>query len=322
MPRVIVFGKSKRRTRKVAHIVRAFQEQGNETLWINAAKIQRFKGDRTEKYILNIIDRFNPDIVFIFSQDIPLPVLQRISGGKIKTVLFYVDWRPDIPASLVELGRLVDIFLVSGRGLIDQYRRAGIHNPIFITDACDKYDHWKQRPILPIWVSDIAFIGQARPHESRLELVRRLKEICEVKVYGRNWKDFCITPTLRSVGPRGYRLICGGAKIILGADIVNNVETHWSNRLWLTLGCGGFLLTNYVPGLEEFFVNREHLVWYKSEDDCMELAKEFLAKPDERKRIAEQGYRLVHEHHTFHHFVDRVLSLCGEGQSEEVAEQA
>lgn len=310
MTRVLVFGKSKKRTRKVAHITRAFRERGCDTRWINPARVARWKGARADEHILLEVRSFNPDIMFIFSQDIPLGVLREISGSSMKTLMFYVDWSPLIPPSLIERGRLVDVFLVAVRGMVEKYREAGIRNPVFLMDACDRYDHYRQAPVLPLWKSDVAFIGQARPDELRLRVVRKLRELCDVRVYGRNWEDFGMRSTLRSVGPRGYRLICGGAKIILGADKAYDVEYGWSNRLWLTLGCGGFLLTSYVPGMEEVFTNREHLVWYTDEAECIELAREYLARPEERTRIADAGYRLAHGHHTFHHFVDRVLALC------------
>jgi hypothetical protein len=35
-----------------------------------------------------------------------------------------------------------------------------------------------------------------------------------------------------------------------------------------------------------------------------------MAKPDIRRKIARQGYHRVHEHHTFHHFARRAISLC------------
>lgn len=310
MMRVAIFGKSKKRTRKVAHITRAFREKGCETIWLNPSRIARWKGNSADEHILKALDSFKPDIVFIFSQDIPLRVLENISGSAIKTVMFYVDWAPQIPGSLIERGRRVDVFVVAVKGMVERYREMGIKNPVFLMDACDRYDHHRQTPLLPLWKSDVAFIGQARPDELRLRVVRRLRDICRVRVYGRNWKDFGIRPTLRSVGPRGYRLICSGAKIVVGADKAHDVAYGWSNRLWLTLGCGGFLLTNYVPGMEEVFTNREHLVWYRSEEECISLVREYLEKPDERYRIAEAGYRYVHEHHTFHHFVDRILELC------------
>lgn len=311
MARIIVFGKSQRLTRKVRQIVRAFRERGNETLWLNPVKIKRTKGNRTDDYILKRIAKFNPDMVFIHSMDIPLAVLDKISGTHIKTVQYYHDgWRLDILPEMLQWGRKVDVFLSNAKGLHDRYRSEGIRNPIFIIEGCDIHDHRKMHPILPIWKSDVAFVGEARFNEPRVDLIRKLKDICRVRVYGKNWEKTGISPTLREVNPKKYGLICGGAKIVLGIDAVTTIEGHWTNRLWLTLGCGGFHLTNYIPGMEEIFTNREHLVWYHDEKECIDLVREFLMKPEERRRIAEQGYRLVHEKYTFHHFVDKVLATC------------
>jgi hypothetical protein len=310
MYRVIFFGKSKRRTRTTTHLVRAFRERGNETLWLNPSKIRRRKKGGTDRLILNRIDSFNPDVVFVYSADIPLTILQKISSSRIKTVMYYEDLSLEVPPTLAEKGRLVDFFLATNIGMQREYQKAGIANPIYFVGACDRYDHRQRRPILPLWKSDIAFIGKARPGEARVTLVRKLREKFKVKVYGKNWEDFDIKATLKMVTPRSYGLICGGAKIILGADITSEVQGYWSNRLWLTLGCGGFFLTGYVHGIEDYFENKKHLVWYHDESECLNLASEYLAKPRARQEIARQGYELVHKHHTFHHFVDRVISLC------------
>jgi spore maturation protein CgeB len=309
--KVIVFGKSQRRTtRKVRQIVRAFREQGNETIWLNPAKIARSDGSKADQYMLEKISSFKPDIIFIHSQDIPLPVLQQVCGRGITTVMFYMDWRPKILQSVIDRATLVDIFLVTGKSQLEDFRRVGVRNPIYFIDACDRHEHRKRHPFLPIWKSDLAFIGQARPNELRVSLVQKLSRLCHVRVYGRNWEQVGMKQTLKVLGPRGYSLVCSGAKIILGSDIINTENGYWSNRLWITLGCGGFLLTNYVPGMEDFFINHEHLVWYHSEDECISLVREYLANPLERRKIADQGYRLVHENHTFHHFVDKVLAIC------------
>lgn len=311
MHRVMVFGKSQRLTRKVRHITRAFRELGNETRWLNPMKIRRRKKERADEYILDQIDRFRPDIVFIHSMDIPLSVLEKISGTKIKTVQYYHDgWRINLMPEMVKWGRQVDLFLSNAKGLHDQYRLAGIKNPVFIIEGCDIHDHRKRHPILPLWKSDLAFVGEARPGESRIELIKKLSEICRVKVYGKGWERCGMKAAVKEVNPRRYGLICSGAKIVLGIDAVTTIEGHWTNRLWLTLGCGGFHLTNYIPGMEDVFINKEHLVWYHDEEECIALAKEYLAKPQECRRIAEAGYRHVHENHTFHHFASKVLSLC------------
>ena len=310
MSRIIVFGKSKWRTKITTHLVRAFRERRNETLWLNPFKIRRRKKNETDRWILNRIDLFKPDIVFIYSLDIPLTVLQKIAGSNIKTIMYYEDMSLEMPLSLVEKGRLVDFFLVTNKGMHNEYRKAGISNPIYFVGACDRYDHRQRRPLLSLWKSDIAFIGKARSNESRVTLTKKLGQKFDLKVYGKDWENFGLKASLKTITPRRYGLICGGAKIILGADITNKVEGYWSNRLWLTLGCGGFFLTAYVPGMENFFENKKHLVWYYDDQECVSLAQDYLLNPQKRRRIADEGYQLVHQRFTFHHFVDQVISLC------------
>ncbi len=310
MHRIILFGKSKRRTRTTSHLARAFKDNGNEVLWLNPSKIRRRRRNKSDFWILNRIDAFNPDLIFIHSQDIPLAVLQQIAGSGIKTMLYYEDMSARLPEGFIQRGALVDYFLATNQGKLSEYKQAGIVNPIYFVGACDRYDHRLRRPLLPVWKSDIAFIGRARADEPRVVLTRKLAQRFKVKVYGKDWQHFGLNPTLRTITPRSYALVCGGGKIILGADITDKVDGYWSNRLWLTLGCGGFFLTAYVRGMENYFENKKHLVWYRSEAECLQLAEEYLAKPQERQAIARQGYQLVHERHTFHHFADRVMALC------------
>lgn len=314
MHRIILFGKSKRRTRTTFHLARAFRENGNDVLWLNPSQIRRRHKHASEDWMMDRITTFEPDLIFIYSQDIPLGVLQQISGSDIKTMLYYEDMAASIPEGFIQRGALVDYFLATNQGMLAEYKQAGIVNPVYFTGACDRYDHRIRRPFLPLWKSDIAFIGRARAHEPRVELTRKLAQTLYVKVYGKDWEHFGFKPTLRTITPRTYALVCGGARIILGADITDKVDGYWSNRLWLTLGCGGFFLTAYVHGMEDFFENKKHLVWYHSETECMHLAAEYLAKPEERQAIARQGYQLVHQHHTFHHFADRVMALCSNPQ--------
>lgn len=310
MKRIVVFGKSQRRTtRKVRSIVRAFREEGHETLWLNPAAIQRWRGRGADQHIIDSVAAFRPDLVFIHNQDIPLPVLHALRAWNVTLVMFYADWAPDILPSVAERAALVDHFLVVSSAQLAEYRAAGVRDPTHFLDACDRRDHRLRHPILPAWKSDVAFVGQARAGEQRISLVRALSRIAAVRVYGRDWEQFGVSSTRKVVGPRAYGLICGGAKIILGADIVSTAPGTWSNRLWITLGCGGFLLTNHVPGMEEHFTNHKHLVWYHSEEECLALAQEYLAKPAARLAIAAEGHRFVHANHTFHHFVRRVLDL-------------
>lgn len=92
---------------------------------------------------------------------------------------------------------------------------------------------------------------------------------------------------------------CYQSKIVIGDNFVNDVPGYWSDRVYLTLGCGGFFLTAYVPGLENEFENHKHLVWWKTFDELHELIKHYLPREGKRRMIALEGYRLVHREHTY-----------------------
>src|SRR5262249_18513973 len=74
-----------------------------------------------------------------------------------------------------------------------------------------------------------------------------------------------------------------------------DVRRYFSNRTFLTLASGGFHLTGYVPGLETMFDDHRHLVWYRSDDECLDLIAHYLDRPAERAAIAAEGQRHVRE---------------------------
>ena len=186
MHRIILFGKSKRRTRTTFHLARAFKECGNTVLWLNPAKIRRYRKNESDRWILNKIKAFDPDIIFSYSKDIPIGVLQKIAGGRVPIMMYYEDMSREVSTSLVQMGMLVDFFLATNKGMLADYKKAGITHPIYFIGACDRYDHRVRHPVLPVWKSDIAFIGQARADESRVVLIRKLAKRFNVKVYGKN----------------------------------------------------------------------------------------------------------------------------------------
>ena len=88
MHRIILFGKSKRRTRTTFHLVRAFKERGNDVLWLNPPQIRRRQKSERDRWILDQVTSFNPDFIFIYSKDIPLSILQKISKNPYEVLSF------------------------------------------------------------------------------------------------------------------------------------------------------------------------------------------------------------------------------------------
>jgi len=102
------------------------------------------------------------------------------------------------------------------------------------------------------------------------------------------------------VDEKEFAEACSAAKITLGINAVNNVKMYASwRRTFNSMASGAFHLTHYVPGLEEAFENRKHLVWFNSVPEAIELIEYYLAHDEERERVAEGGRQEVLAHHTW-----------------------
>ena len=77
-------------------------------------------------------------------------------------------------------------------------------------------------------------------------------------------------------------------------------------RVWDILGAGGFCITNYQAELPMYFVNGEDFVWFKSRGELFLLVDYYLEHEDERRRIAENGYRKVKEFHDYKSRMDEI----------------
>jgi spore maturation protein CgeB len=111
----------------------------------------------------------------------------------------------------------------------------------------------------------------------------------------------------------GRRLaqVIRGAAISLGvnADPAQDQEPFSvSNRMWRVMGCGGFYLGRRVKGIESFAIGGEHCAWYSRPDEAAELARYYLAKPEERRRIAQAGHAHALALHTYAHRLAMLLA--------------
>lgn len=72
-----------------------------------------------------------------------------------------------------------------------------------------------------------------------------------------------------------------------------SIKTGLPLRIFDILGAGGFLITNYQSELPEMFEIGKDLVIYESIAELIEKASYYLSHEDERKIIAENGYKKV-----------------------------
>ncbi|MCF7907834.1 MAG: glycosyltransferase [Candidatus Omnitrophica bacterium] len=100
--------------------------------------------------------------------------------------------------------------------------------------------------------------------------------------------------------------IYSSSKIGFNYAIANGVNM----RNFEIMSCGCFLLTNRIKdnGFYELFEEGKHLVTYSNEKELLRLIEYYLHNDSERERIAQAGFELVTERHTYYHRVQTLFN--------------
>lgn len=100
-------------------------------------------------------------------------------------------------------------------------------------------------------------------------------------------------------------VIYRNSKINLNLTL-RSIRTGIPLRVWDILAAGGFCLTNYQPELLMYFENGKDLVIFESINDLEKKIAYYLSHEEERKAIAENGYRKVKELHQYQNRFDEM----------------
>ena len=311
---VVFIGKSKKKTGNTKFMLSALKRRVKKVVFINVPRYRKlYFWTDYEKIIHKKINNINPDLVLSYSKDIPFSVLENIRG-QYKTAIFYPDASIPLNKKLVHYAKKVDyLFITNNHQLADLYSM-GVANPVFCMQGCDRSEH----RIIPTkkskWFSDVTFVGKAS-NENRINLIRAVDDQFYFKSWGGRWEKHGLTCLKNRIYPKEYAMICYASKIVLGCDYYSHLEKYFSNRTWITMGCGGFLLTNYVPGLETIFKKGVHLEWYNSHQECLDLIDYYLKNEEKRKKIAQNGYEFVHSTRTYDTTMNEIISYIENDKS-------
>jgi len=232
--------------------------------------------------------------------------LSRLSPGEFDLYLNIDDGLPyRIPAALrpsawwaidthLDLGRCLekardfDAVYAAQRDGAEALRSAGVPSATWLSLACDpeihrKHDVEKTR--------DVAFVGNVFPGE-REELLRLIRGHFPNSYAGRLYFE-------------EMALAYSSARLAFNRSVRNDVNM----RVFEALACGSLLLTNDLGenGQGELFQDGRHLATYSDPGELLEKIGYYLARPDLRERIAAEGRKAAHAHHTYEHRMRVIL---------------
>ena len=278
-----------------------FKGMGVEHIWYLPLAVDT---NRVDTVIQNAEDlpKYRGDIAFVGS------LYERNSYDKIK---------PKLPEYL--------------RGYFDAVMEAQLNisganivEPMLTTDILTQLQQYFQLEKSEGSFSDLGLIFQTTVLGFKIAEVERRRALIELSKYydvnvysNSNVSDLMRVRALGSVDywsemPKVFHM----SKINLNFTIPN-IKSGIPLRIWDVLGAGGFLLTNYQAELPFFFKEGEDLVCFDGIEDMREKAGYYLKHEEERKQIAENGYRKVKEYHSY---VNRIQTMLEILEDEEIKE--
>lgn len=323
--KILVAGPLENPISNVHFIVRTFKKLDHEVESFDYRAVGRSEGlEAMHQKLLSAVELHKPDVLFLVKGELVDPrVIRSISGGT-HVALHYMD--SPIHGWLKRLGRECDSFWVTAGGLADKYRRLGFRNVNHMWEGVDPQVHRHIEEEVPEYKCQVAFMGTNKA--GREPLLREvLKAGFDLKIWGTRWPgDMPVVSEF--IGEDDFARACFNAGIVLGLNDENRIPDYFSLRTALTLASRGFHITSHVPGIENWFINGRHLAWFRTGrkklmpwkpdySDCIRVIRQYVDKPEERRRIALEGQEHVYKYFTWESQLGKVAEKLGEILAEE-----
>jgi hypothetical protein len=161
-------------------------------------------------------------------------------------------------------------------------------------------------------ILDVVFVGSKGYHQEwpyRPKLVNWLQSTYKKRFrhYGRDG--------LKSIRGAELNSVYAATKVVVGDTLCPDFKypSYWSDRIYETLGRGGFLIHPYIPGLEKEFKDKEHVVFYEYNnfEQLNDLIDYYIEHDEEREAIRQAGHLHVKQNYTYKDRWESVLEELG-----------
>lgn len=104
-------------------------------------------------------------------------------------------------------------------------------------------------------------------------------------------------------------------------EAINSYKVHWNCNIGVdinyrnfeTMGCGTFLITSDNKHYEQLgFIDEKNCYTYSSVPEMLNKIKHILKHDDYREELADNGYKLVTNYHTYKHRAQTILEYLDE----------
>lgn len=167
-------------------------------------------------------------------------------------------------------------------------------------------------------IYEMSFVGSLRAN--RKQYLNEIKNRnLPITLFGLSWGKFASHEEM--------------LKIFAGSRINLNFSMNYTNaklaikaRIFEVCLAGGFLLTEYFPGIEDYFEIDKEIVCFRNAEEMVEKIKYYLNNDEERRAIAKAGWeRATNEYSSFHIMhkifqeIEKDVASCRKSEHQELS---
>ena len=134
-----------------------------------------------------------------------------------------------------------------------------------------------------------------------------------IDVFGSNWSasldgEYASWWKAKQIPNEELKYYYSSADIVLNDTRQDMIDAGFiSNRIFDATACGAFVISDYIPEIEEIY--GDAIPMYKNEYEFKQLIEYYLAHPDERKSKALKAQKITRENFSAQKIVAKMLDI-------------
>lgn len=253
----------------------------------------------SNRRLLALAERTRPDLLFAvpFTDEVYPQTLAAIDRHLCPVVCWFCDdhWR--FPQFTRFFAPHVTLSVTTCREALAWYARRGARVVLSQWAANTETFRPAAEPAAPAY--EVSFVGAAygrRPAWIKHLVQAGVKTSC----FGHGWPA---GPISEAAMVDVYRASRVNLNFATGGTAFTGLWPRRTKqikaRLFEVTACGGFLLTEEVEGLEEYFQPRKEIETFASAEELLDKCRYYLEHEPERRAIASAGCARTHREHTY-----------------------
>lgn len=291
----------------------ALRNLGHEVVFFESFNKNYYSDFSDLNYLLlEKVSQENPDVILcvMLGYEIWLETLQLIRQGTRSLIM---SWSTDDSWKYEQFSRLIspyfDLYATTYPDAVAKSRRDGFDNFV-LTQWAANSDRFNE----PLPASQcryaVSFIGTN--YGNRPQWIAALREHgITVDCFGYGWEN---GPVAAEDIPKIMRnsdisLNFGDSGIVM-RGIIPGKSRQIKARVFEVPGAGGFLMTEFADGLDNFFRIDEEIAVFEGVSELAEKIKYYLKHPDVRDRLAIAGHVRTREEHSYERRFSEILTVA------------